>query len=187
MPIISSPAVTINKTSLFMAVPFNAKLARTKYRKKLTYPCFYILVAQVSSMLQQVSIFSTSSFRKKEHGKLKAYERDCAERSRVVSVRMDCDARNKVGPLVCRLIAPMTLAEEVWVNTDEDFSWYLQKTVNALLMLDGASWHTTGRLQEPGNVTRQLLPTKSPELKPAEQPCRKIRQKNLGNKVFLIW
>jgi transposase len=33
-------------------------------------------------------------------------------------------------------------------------------------------------------VTLQLLPAKSPELNPAEQPWREIRQKYLGNRVF---
>lgn len=73
----------------------------------------YISGLSVLDVTANFDFFSTSSFRKEEHGNLKAYERNCAERSRGVSVRMDYDARNKGGQLVCRLIAPMTLAEEV--------------------------------------------------------------------------
>lgn len=65
-----------------------------------------------------------------------------------------------------------------------DFSRHLGKGTHALLVLDGAGWHTSGRLRVPRNVTLQLLPPKSPELNPAEQPWREIRQKYLGNRVF---
>jgi transposase len=65
-----------------------------------------------------------------------------------------------------------------------DFSKHLRRGAHALLVLDGAGWHTSGRLRVPGNVTLQLLPAKSPELNPAEQPWREIRQKYLGNRVF---
>jgi transposase len=65
-----------------------------------------------------------------------------------------------------------------------DFSKHLRRGTHALLVLDGAGWHTSGRLRIPDNVTLQLLPAKSPELNPAEQPWREIRQKYLGNRVF---
>ena len=62
-----------------------------------------------------------------------------------------------------------------------DFSKHLRRSVHALLVLDGAGWHSSGRLRIPDNVTLQLLPAKSPELNPAEQPWREI--KYLGNRV----
>jgi transposase len=66
----------------------------------------------------------------------------------------------------------------------EDFSKHLRRGVHALLVLDGAGWHTSGCLRIPANVTLQVLPAKSPELNPAEQAWREIRQKYLGNRVF---
>jgi transposase len=77
-----------------------------------------------------------------------------------------------------------------WANREvmeaylENFSRHLRKDVHALLVLDGAGWHTSGRLRVPDNVTLQLLPAKSPELNPAELPWREMRQKYLGNRVF---
>lgn len=77
-----------------------------------------------------------------------------------------------------------------WVNTDvmeaylADFSRHLERNVHALLILDGAGWHTATRLRVPDNVTLQSLPPKSPELNPAELPWREMRQKHLGNRGY---
>lgn len=77
-----------------------------------------------------------------------------------------------------------------WVNTEvmerylEDFSRHLEQEVHALLILDGAGWHTSTKLRVPDNITLQSLPPKSPELNPAELPWREMRQKYLGNRVY---
>lgn len=77
-----------------------------------------------------------------------------------------------------------------WVNTEvmnqylSDFSHHLERTVHAVLILDGAGWHTSAHLVIPDNMTLQYLPPKSPELNPAELPWREIRQKYTGNQVY---
>lgn len=65
-----------------------------------------------------------------------------------------------------------------------DFSRNLRRGIHALLVMDGAGWHTTGALSIPDNVTLQILPPKSPECNPAELLWREMRQKYLGNRVF---
>jgi transposase len=65
-----------------------------------------------------------------------------------------------------------------------NFSRHLGKGTHALLVLDGAGWHTSGRVRIPDNVTLHVLPAKSPELNPAELLWREMRQKYLGNRVF---
>jgi transposase len=60
----------------------------------------------------------------------------------------------------------------------------LPADVHAVLVCDRAGWHTSGRLAVPDNVTLLHLPSKSPELNPAELLWREMRQKHLGNRVF---
>lgn len=79
-----------------------------------------------------------------------------------------------------------------WLHADlesmriylEDFSRSLPTEVHALLVCDQAGWHTSGRLVVPDNVTLLHLPSKSPELNPAELLWREMRQKHLGKRVF---
>lgn len=65
-----------------------------------------------------------------------------------------------------------------------DFARHLSPGVHALLVLDRAGWHTSGKLHVPARVTLQFLPPKSPESNPAELPWREMRQKHLSNRVF---
>lgn len=65
-----------------------------------------------------------------------------------------------------------------------DFSSHLDKNVRAVLVLDGAGWHSTPKLHVPENVTLFSLPPNSPELNPAELPWREMRQKYLGSQIF---
>jgi len=66
----------------------------------------------------------------------------------------------------------------------EDFSRHLRHGIHALLVLDGAGWHTSKSLAVPSNVTLQFLPPKAPESNPAELAWREMRQKYLGNRVY---
>ena len=55
---------------------------------------------------------------------------------------------------------------------------------HAVLILDRAGWHTTGKLDMPDNITPIWLPSRAPELNPVENVCQYLRANWLSNRVF---
>ena len=55
---------------------------------------------------------------------------------------------------------------------------------HAVLLLDRAGWHTTGKLKPPKNVSLLFLPSRAPELNPTENVWQYLRQTYLSNRVF---
>jgi transposase len=55
---------------------------------------------------------------------------------------------------------------------------------HAMLLLDRAGWHTTGRLAVPRNMTLVFLPSRAPELNPVENLWQYLRANWLSNRVF---
>jgi transposase len=55
---------------------------------------------------------------------------------------------------------------------------------HAVLILDRAGWHTTGKLDAPDNITPIFLPSRAPELNPVENVWQYLRQNWLSNTVF---
>jgi len=55
---------------------------------------------------------------------------------------------------------------------------------HAVVIVDGAGWHTIDTVQPFNNVTLIKLPPYSPELNPIEQVWSWIRQHCLSNRVF---
>jgi hypothetical protein len=55
---------------------------------------------------------------------------------------------------------------------------------HAVLLLDQAGWHLSGRLKVPSNITLIALPAKCPELNPQENTWQFIRDNWLSNRVF---
>ena len=55
---------------------------------------------------------------------------------------------------------------------------------HAVVMLDQAGWHTTGKLVAPPNVTLLSLPPRSPELNPVENVWQYMRENWLSNRIF---
>ena len=55
---------------------------------------------------------------------------------------------------------------------------------HAVLLLDQAGWHMTGKLSVPANITLMPLPAKSPELNPVENIWQFMRDNWLSNRVF---
>jgi hypothetical protein len=55
---------------------------------------------------------------------------------------------------------------------------------HALLVLDGAGWHSTKELVVPPNLTLLQLPPYSPELNPVENVWQFLRQNRLANCLF---
>jgi transposase len=55
---------------------------------------------------------------------------------------------------------------------------------HAILVLDGAGWHTSHTLKPPHNITLLYLPPYSPELNPVENVWEYLRKNNLALRVY---
>lgn len=66
----------------------------------------------------------------------------------------------------------------------KDFSKQLASNVHALMVMDGAGWHSSNDLEIPDNVSILLLPLYSPELNPTELIWRLLRQRKLSNRLY---
>lgn len=64
------------------------------------------------------------------------------------------------------------------------FSASLPAGVHAILVLDRAGWHVTGRLATPANVSLVHLPSYSPELNPVERVWLYLKERFLSHRVF---
>ena len=65
-----------------------------------------------------------------------------------------------------------------------EISLSVAKNAHAVLLLDRAGWHTTGKLIIPNNMTLIFLPSRSPELNPVENIWQFLRANFLSNRVF---
>ena len=66
----------------------------------------------------------------------------------------------------------------------DEISRNVAKGAHAVLLLDRAGWHTTGKLDVPDNITPIFLPSRAPELNPVENVWQYLRQNWLSNTVF---
>ena len=66
----------------------------------------------------------------------------------------------------------------------DEISRHVAKRAHAVLLLDRAGWHTTGKLNIPKNITPIFLPSRSPELNPVENIWQYPRANWLSNRVF---
>ena len=55
---------------------------------------------------------------------------------------------------------------------------------HAILVIDGAGWHSSRDLVVPTNITLLTLPPHSPELNPVENVWQYLRQNRLANRIF---
>jgi len=55
---------------------------------------------------------------------------------------------------------------------------------HAVVLMDRAGWHTTGKLEIPSNISIIALPAKCPELNPVENIWQFMRDNWLSNRVF---
>ena len=60
----------------------------------------------------------------------------------------------------------------------------LAPKAHAVVVLDQAGWHTTGKLRVPENLSLLPLPPKSPKLNPVENVWQFLRQNKLSNRIF---
>ena len=66
----------------------------------------------------------------------------------------------------------------------EEISSQVAPEAHAVLILDQAGWHTTGKLNIPSNITLLSLPPGSPELNPVENIWQFMRDNWLSNRIF---
>ncbi len=66
----------------------------------------------------------------------------------------------------------------------DEISAHVAPGAHAVLMMDRAGWHMTGKLQVPDNITILPLPPKAPELNPVENIWQFMRDNWLSNRVF---
>lgn len=90
-----------------------------------------------------------------------------------------CPARDTGAALVM----PRANTEAMRHHLDE-ISRCVAPGGHAILLLDGASWHTTKALEWPANVSPLFLPPYAPELNPVENIWQYLRQTWLSNRVF---
>lgn len=90
-----------------------------------------------------------------------------------------CPARG-VG---AALALPHADTDMMQLHIDE-ISLNVAKGAHAVLLMDRAGWHTTGKLSWPKNITPILLPSRSPELNPVEQVWQYLRANYLSNRIF---
>lgn len=55
---------------------------------------------------------------------------------------------------------------------------------HAVVLMDQAGWHTTGKLKVPANISIVPLPAKCPELNPVENIWQFMRDNWLSNRIF---
>ena len=66
----------------------------------------------------------------------------------------------------------------------EEISRHVAPGAHAVVVVDGAGWHTTRKLQIPKNLSLIVLPPRAPELNPIEQIWQYLRQTWLSNRIF---
>ena len=55
---------------------------------------------------------------------------------------------------------------------------------HAVLVMDQAGWHTSAKLEMPGNISIIALPAKCPELNPVENIWQFMRENWLSSRIF---
>lgn len=81
------------------------------------------------------------------------------------------------------LVLPTANTQAMQLHLDE-ISKYIARNAHAVVLMDRAGWHSTGKLVVPKNLTIILLPSKSPELNPVENIWQYLRSNYLSNRVF---
>ena len=81
------------------------------------------------------------------------------------------------------LVLPRCNTQAMQWHLDE-ISSQVTPGAHAVLILDQAGWHTTGKLAVPSNITLLPLPPRSPELNPVENIWQFMRDNWLSNRVF---
>jgi len=81
------------------------------------------------------------------------------------------------------LVLPRCTTEGMGLHLIE-ISQAVAPGAHAVLLLDQAGWHMTGKLLVPDNITLLPLPPRCPELNPVENLWQFIRANWLSNRIF---
>ena len=81
------------------------------------------------------------------------------------------------------LVLPRADTQAMQLHLNE-ISKQVDTKAHAVVLMDRAGWHSTGKLKIPKNLTIILLPPKSPELNPVENIWQYLRANYLSNRVF---
>jgi hypothetical protein len=81
------------------------------------------------------------------------------------------------------IVMPSANTQAMQYHLDE-IARSLAPKAHAVVVLDQAGWHTTGKLRVPENLSLLPLPPKSPELNPVENIWQFLRQNKLSNRIF---
>ena len=81
------------------------------------------------------------------------------------------------------LVLPRCNTQAMQWHLDE-ISALVTPGAHAVLIIDRAGWHTTGRLEIPSNITLMFLPPRAPELNPVENIWQFMRDNWLSNRIF---
>jgi hypothetical protein len=81
------------------------------------------------------------------------------------------------------LVLPYANAEAMRLHLAE-ISRHVAQDAHAVLVLDGAGWHSAADLAVPDNLTLLPLPPYSPELNPVENVWQYLRQNQLSLRVW---
>lgn len=65
-----------------------------------------------------------------------------------------------------------------------EIAHHVAPDAHAVLVLDGAGWHISDKLDVPKNITLIILPAYSPELNPVENVWEYLRKNKLANRLF---
>ena len=77
---------------------------------------------------------------------------------------------------------PYANSDMMQLHLDE-ISCSVAERAHAVLVLDRAGWHTTGKLDVPDNITPIFLPARAPELNPVENIWQYLRQNWLKHRL----
>ena len=66
----------------------------------------------------------------------------------------------------------------------KEISAHVAPEAHAVLLVDQAGWHLSGRLEVPANIWLLPLPPRAPELNPMEKVWQFLRDNWLSNRVF---
>ncbi len=81
------------------------------------------------------------------------------------------------------LVLPYANAEAMSLHLEE-ISRHVRPGAHAVLVLDGAGWHSATTLVIPANITLLPLPPYSPELNPIENVWQYLRQNQLSLRIW---
>ncbi len=81
------------------------------------------------------------------------------------------------------LVLPFCNTETMSLHLTE-ISLAVAPGAHAVVLMDQAGWHMTGKLDVPANISIVALPAKCPELNPVENVWQFMRDNWLSNRVF---